>query len=189
MGLTKWVIKEKRGEISGDVADEFGISPLLKEVLEARGITARESVRQAVTTGGIEFYDPFLMKDMKEAANRIEAAISAGEKIAVYGDYDVDGVTSVYVLSSYLKSRGVRVFEYIPEREGEGYGINREALRKIADAGARLVVTVDSGVTAVREIDYAREIGLDAVVTDHHEPGTELPACAAVVNPRRPDCE
>ena len=129
------------------------------------------------------------MKDIRKAVDRINRAVKNKEKITVYGDYDVDGITSVYVLTSYIKSKGIECDEYIQEREGEGYGVNKEALKKIAGGGTSLIITVDSGITAVNEIDFASELGMDVIITDHHETGDELPVCIAVIDPRREDCE
>jgi single-stranded-DNA-specific exonuclease len=188
MGLNKWEIREHGGFLSDAAVSEFKISPLLRKVLEARGITDRESVRKLLCSQSTDFHDPFLLKDMDKAVSRIKQAIANGERITVYGDYDVDGITSVYILSSCLKSKGADVHTYIPERESEGYGVNTEALRKIASGGTTLLITVDNGIAAADELKYASEAGMDVIVTDHHEPWPELPDCRAVIDPRRPDC-
>ncbi len=188
MSLIKWEVKKRNHLIPDSLASEYVLSPLLKKALEARGITDGESISRALRADGAGFHSPFLLADMDKAVGRITDAIYKGEKITVYGDYDVDGITSVYTLSSYLKSRGANVSTYIPEREGEGYGINKDAVLKLVSDGTKLMVTVDSGITASEEIAFAMSNGLDVVVTDHHEPGKALPVCSAVVDPRREDC-
>ena len=125
---------------------------------------------------------------MDKAAARIERALAGNEYIAVYGDYDVDGITSTCLLTRYLRSRGGRVVPYIPDRLEEGYGLNREAVDALHAAGVTLIVTVDCGITAVEEVEYAKELGIDLVITDHHECKEELPAAVAVVDPHRKDC-
>jgi single-stranded-DNA-specific exonuclease len=155
MGLIKWEVKKHESFLQDKTASELKITPLLRKVLEARGLTDGEVVKKALCTDYIEFNNPFLLNDMEKAVIRIKRAVQNGEKITVYGDYDVDGITSVYVLSSYLKSKGADLHTYIPEREGEGYGINKEALQKIALGGTTLVITVDSGITAASEIKFA----------------------------------
>lgn len=133
-------------------------------------------------------HDPFLLTDMQPAVSRVLAAVRDGETVAVYGDYDVDGVTSVTCLYLYLRGLGVPVVRYIPNRLREGYGMSRTGVDALAAKGVTLVVTVDTGVTAVREVAYAAGLGMDTVVTDHHECLDALPDCVAVVNPHRPDC-
>lgn len=134
-------------------------------------------------------HDPFLMKDMEQAVERILTALENQEKIVIYGDYDVDGVTSVSILYLYLQAHDGDVGYFIPSRSGEGYGMTEGAVQKLADGGASLLVTVDTGITAVKEAAFARSIGLDLIVTDHHECQEELPDAVAVVNPKRPDCD
>ena len=133
-------------------------------------------------------HDPFLLTDMQPAVSRVLAAVRDGETVAVYGDYDVDGVTSVTCLYLYLRGLGAPVVRYIPNRLREGYGMSRTGVDALAAKGVTLVVTVDTGVTAVREVAYAAGLGMNTVVTDHHECLDALPDCVAVVNPHRPDC-
>ncbi len=134
--------------------------------------------------------DPRLLKDMDKAVARILQAIEKGnEVVAVYGDYDVDGVTSVSMMYLYLTSLGLRAGYYIPSRNDEGYGVNREAIRKLHSKGVTLIITVDTGITAIEEIEYAKSLGIDVIVTDHHECRPELPDAVAVIDPHRPDCE
>ena len=127
------------------------------------------------------------MPDMKIAVDRIIKAIENKEKIIIYGDYDVDGITSVTVLKSFIEERGIKVSEYIPNRLEEGYGLNKEAVKMIYEQGNQLMITVDCGISAVEEVDYANELGLETIITDHHEPGSELPKALAVVDAKRKD--
>ena len=131
--------------------------------------------------------DPFLLKDMDKAAARITRAVDNMEKIAVYGDYDADGVTSTAMLYSYLETRGADVIFYIPQREGEGYGMNMGAVEYLKEQGVSLIVTVDNGISSVQEVARANELGIDVVVTDHHRPQAILPDAVAVVDAYRPD--
>ncbi len=170
-----------------EAAKAAGILPLTALLLANRGFTDPEAMKNFITLSDTHLHDPFLMPDMEKAVARMERAIAAREKVLIYGDYDVDGVTSISVLYLYLKSRGLTVSYYIPDRNGEGYGVNNEAIARFAKENVTLIVTVDTGVTAVEEVDYASSLGIDTVVTDHHECQSELPRAVAVVNPRRPD--
>lgn len=170
-----------------DMADALGIRLPTAKLLWNRGYTTAEEAEKFLKKETVMFHDPFLMPGMEIACMRIEAAIERNEKMIVYGDYDVDGVTSVSILCLYLRSRGADVTYYIPNRIGEGYGINRAALEHISEDGASLMITVDTGITAVDEIQYADSLGIDVVVTDHHECHDVLPDAVAVINPRRPD--
>lgn len=186
-----WHLPELSESEQADIAAlsrQTGMSMACCTVLYRRGYRTAESAKAFMVKQDTHFADPFLLRDMDRAVRRIRRAISGHEPITVYGDYDVDGVTSVSVLVLYLRSRGAIVHYYIPNRNGEGYGINRLALKRLADDGTRLIVTVDTGVTAVEEVDYARELGMDVVITDHHECLSVLPRAEAVVNCRRTDC-
>lgn len=165
-----------------------GLPPLCALVLASRGIPDGETARRLLGCGEELLADPFLLRDMDRAAARVEAALQKGETIAVYGDYDVDGITATCLLTDYLRSRGAKVIPYIPDRITEGYGVNAGAVRKLAAQGVRLIVTVDCGITLGDEADLARELGTDFVVTDHHECKDFLPRAAAVVDPHRRDC-
>ena len=190
--LKKWILKDNT-EVSDDncqkITEKFGIEPVISRLLAVRGYDTEEKVRSFLNKENTYLYDPFLMKDMDRAAARIVSALDSGEKITIYGDYDVDGVTSVSVIYLYLKSRGGNVSYYIPNRASEGYGLNNGALDKLKEEGTSLVVTVDTGITAVEETEYMKSIGLDLVVTDHHGCREILPDACAVVNPKRPDDE
>ena len=163
-----------------------GYSPLTVMILSARGISSpREAA--AYLDCNAPLLDPFLMTDMDKAAERVTLAMSRGEKIAVFGDYDVDGITATCLLTDFLRHRGADVVSYIPGRLEEGYGLNPIAIRQLAGEGVRLIITVDCGITAVDEAELCRQLGIDLVITDHHECKEILPWAVAVVDPHRPD--
>ena len=165
-----------------------GVSPLAALTLAGRGIRSREEASSFLAAGPELLHDPMLLRDMDAAVERIDRALEQDETIAIYGDYDVDGITATCLLSSYLTERGAKVLPYIPDRLTEGYSLNTDAITRLRLKGARLLVTVDCGITNVKEAAFARGIGMDVVITDHHECKEELPQAAAVVNPHRPDC-
>ena len=165
-----------------------GYPYLLSTVLAARGVTTAEAAAEALERDRSLSMSPMLMRDMDKAVARIQRAISQGETIAVFGDYDVDGITSTVLLMDYLKSCGVRCLRHIPRRIEEGYGLSKEAIQGLRDQGATLMITVDCGITGNEEVDFAASIGLDVVITDHHECKEELPRALAVVDPHRSDC-
>lgn len=165
-----------------------GISPLAALVLAGRGVATGADAEAFLACGAELLHDPLLMRDMPAAVARINEALEQNETIAVYGDYDVDGITSTCLLTSYLASRGAKVMSYIPDRLTEGYSLNTDALTRLRLKGARLLITVDCGITNRKEADFARGIGMDVIITDHHECKDELPCAVAVVNPHRPDC-
>ena len=167
---------------------EAGYPELLSAVLAARGVSGPEEAALFLERDRELSWSPLLMKDMDKAVARIEAAIANRERIAVFGDYDVDGITSTVLLVDYLRSRGADCTKYIPRRVEDGYGLGREPLRTLRERGVSLVITVDCGITGVEEARYAGEIGLDLVITDHHECKERLPEAVAVVDPKRPDC-
>ena len=167
---------------------ELGITPLTARLLCNRGYTHPAAAALFFENDERVWHDPMLMADMGPAVERVLSAVENGEKIAIYGDYDVDGVTSVTSLYLYLTGLHGDVTCYIPNRLGEGYGMSVAAVDRLAEQGVSLIVTVDTGITAHTEIAYAASLGLDTVVTDHHECHADLPVCAAVVNPHRPDC-
>ena len=188
MPFTQWIYpaqSEERLRQSRLLQREQGIPALLADILAARGFGADHVAALLTDDGSLE--DPFLLPDMQIAVDRIEKAIESGEKIAVYGDYDCDGVTSTVILYSYLQSMGADVCYYIPDRLDEGFGMNRGAVDHLHEQGVTLIITVDNGTSALDEVAYAGELGMDVVVTDHHIPGPELPKAVAVVNPHRPD--
>ena len=167
---------------------ERGVPALVAATLCARGLDSVEEANNLLSSSERQLQDPFLMKDMDRAVARIQRALDQGETIAVYGDYDVDGITSTCLLTHYLRSQGGSVTYYIPNRLDEGYGVNRQAVEHLAQEGVKLIITVDCGITAVEEVKYARDLGLDMIVTDHHECKEEIPDAVAVVDPHRKDC-
>ena len=168
--------------------ERAGIPSLLACVLSARGVTEPEQAWKLLTPGEEPLLDPMLLKDMDRAVLRVTRALKRGETIAVYGDYDVDGITATCLLTDCLTRLGGRVRSYIPDRLEEGYGLNQEAVLHLAQQGVTLIITVDCGITAAREVEFARELGIDVVITDHHECKQAIPEAAAVVDPHRPDC-
>ena len=170
------------------LAAACGIPQTLAQILYLRGYTEEETMRRFLAPGPEDLLSPYAMKDMDKAASRIEEAIANGEKILVYGDYDADGISATALLVRYFRSRGVEVLYRIPDRMSEGYGLSADALREISSEGVALIVTVDTGCTASEEAVMAHQLGIDMVVTDHHECLGELPECCAVVDPMRPDC-
>ena len=165
-----------------------GISPLAALALSGRGIRDLDQARDFLAAGPELLHEPLLMQDMDKAVARIERALANNETIAVYGDYDVDGITATTLLTSYLSHRGAKVIPYIPDRLSEGYSLNTDAITRLRLKGARLLITVDCGITNRKEAAFARGIGMDVIITDHHECKDELPQAVAVVNPHRPDC-
>ena len=168
--------------------EKAGYPALLAAVLAAHGIEDVPAAAEFLRIEESLSLSPFLMKDMDRAASRIDRALGAGEHMAVFGDYDVDGITATAILVDYLRRRGGQVSHYIPRRIEDGYGLSAEAMRTLHERGVSLVITVDCGITGVEEVDFAATLGMDVVVTDHHECKDELPRAAAVVDPHRPDC-
>lgn len=168
--------------------EQEGLHPLTAAVLSVRGMTSVEQARQYLSMADAPLPDGLLMRDMDRAVARVRQALNRGEKIAVYGDYDVDGITSTCLLTRFLTEQGGDVIAYIPDRLEEGYGLNRGAVSTLAEQGVELIVTVDCGITAVDEVLWAASLGVDVVITDHHECKSVLPAACAVVDPHRPDC-
>ncbi len=188
MKYTRWICGAAPEEEVQRLTDA-GYPYLVACVLASRGMGSLEDASQFLSREHRLSYSPFLMKDMDKAAARINAAIAAGEKIAVFGDYDVDGITATVLLMDYLRSRGADCVKYIPRRVEDGYGLGREPMRLLRERhGVDLIVTVDCGITALEEAEYAKELGVDLIITDHHECKEALPDAAAVVDPHRPDC-
>ena len=167
---------------------DAGYPYLVSSVLASRGIVSAEQAALALERERELSHSPFLMRDMDKAVARIQEALSRGEKLAVFGDYDVDGITATCLLTDYLRRRGGDVIMHIPGRFDEGYGLSRDAIRALAEQGVKLIVTVDCGITGVEETAYAAGLGVDMVITDHHECKEALPPAIAVVDPHRPDC-
>jgi len=157
-------------------------------MLARRGLTSKEEIDRFLICDYTHLHSPFLLKDMSRAAARIEEAIERGELIAVYGDYDVDGITALVLLSEVIRSLGGKVLTYVPHRIEEGYGLNQDAVKSLAKQGVSLMVTVDCGISAVAEVQLANELGMSVIITDHHHPPRILPPAFAIINPRRTDC-
>ena len=188
MAHKKWIIADADKETASSLSEKFNIDPFVAYLLVARGIDNELKVSDFLSSS-VRLSDPFELADMDRAVERIEQAISLGEKITVYGDYDCDGVTSTALLYSLFRDMGADVDYYIPSRETEGYGMNPHAVKKIADSGTRLIVTVDNGISALEEAEYVYSLGMELVITDHHQVPERLPKAEAVVNPHRQDGE
>lgn len=186
MILRKWEVRPLDKERAAAFAQTYGVPFFLAMLMNIRGLDDAAHLREFLGEGE-PLSDPFLLKDMDKAAARITRAVDNMEKIAVYGDYDADGVTSTAMLYSYLETRGADVIFYIPRREGEGYGMNIGAVEYLKEQGVSLIVTVDNGISSVQEVARANELGIDVVVTDHHRPQEILPDAVAVVDAYRPD--
>ena len=181
---SKWVYYNLNEEKIREIETKYNINRLLATILVNREI---EDIKQYLDPKRNDFHDPFKMPDMEKAVERIIKAIENKEKIIIFGDYDVDGITSITVLKSFFKDLGIDVGEYIPNRLNEGYGLNKEAIEEIANEKYDLMITVDCGITGIEEVEYAKKLGIETIVTDHHEPGEELPNAIAVVDCKRKD--
>ncbi|MCZ6785577.1 MAG: single-stranded-DNA-specific exonuclease RecJ, partial [Planctomycetota bacterium] len=178
--------RETDAEVTALLSRELGIHPVTAQILAARGYTSADDARRFLTPGPDRLHDPMLLRDMDRGVQEVDGALRDGLQIAIYGDYDVDGVCATAVLFRALGAMGGRVRAFIPHRVSEGYGLNGDALLRLKEEGCDLVVTVDNGTTRVDEVAAAARNGLAVVVTDHHEPGEALPDCA-VINPKRAD--
>ena len=176
------------GRLIAALAAETHLSEITAELLFRRGYRTPEEVRRFLSCEDTLLHSPFLLRDMEKAVARIRRAVEEHQRIVIYGDYDVDGVTSVSLLYLYLTEKGADVSYYIPSRHGEGYGLTVHAIDRFAELGVDCIITVDTGITANEEAAYARSLGIDMVITDHHECRLPLPEAVAVVNPHRPDC-
>ena len=184
----KWQIYEEEKEKINKISIQYHINKLLASILVNRNIE-EDKIEAFLNPTRKSFHDPFLMPDMKKAVDRILKAMQNKEKIIIYGDYDVDGITSITVLKSFLEDRGVHVDSYIPNRLEEGYGLNKPAIEKIAENKYQLMITVDCGISGIEEIEYANSLGIETIVTDHHEVGDSLPNAIAIVDAKRKDNE
>ena len=187
MKFQKWHIADAHPQ-AAERLKAAGYPCLVSEVLASRGIETAEQAAAFLEHEQRLTYSPFLMADMDKAVARLQQALAAGERMAVFGDYDVDGITATCILVDYLQSRGADVLHYIPRRIEDGYGLSRDAIENLYRQGARLLITVDCGITGVEEVDFANSLGMDVIITDHHECKETLPHAAAVVDPHRPDC-
>ena len=187
MKFQKWRIAEPHPEAAARLT-AAGYPCLVSAVLASRGIATAEEAAAFLEHEQRLTYSPFLMADMDKAVERVQRALADHERIAVFGDYDVDGITATCILVDYLQSRGADVLHYIPRRIEDGYGLSVDAIEGLYRKGTRLLITVDCGITGVEEVDFANSLGMDVVVTDHHECKETLPRAVAVVDPHRPDC-
>lgn len=185
--VKKWEVNKVNNEEVEQFAKKYKISNLLASILVRKGIKTDEEVAKFLHPTRMDFYNPFLLPDMEKAVKRINKAIENKEKITIYGDYDVDGITSITLLKNFFSNSNIDVNTYIPNRLEEGYGLNKNAIREISYSDTTLIITVDCGITGIEEIEYAKKIGIDVIVTDHHEPGEEIPKCIAVIDAKRKD--
>lgn len=185
--MKHWSIAQLNKQRAGAIASGYQLPPIIATLLDIRNITSEEDINNFLYNES-DIDNPLEIKDMDKAVQRIRKALDNGEKICVYGDYDADGVTSTALLYSYLETVGADVIYYIPSRESEGYGMNIPAVDYLNQQGVNLIVTVDNGISAIDEIDYANSLGIDTVVTDHHMPSDALPNAVAVVDLHRNDC-
>ena len=187
----RWILKSppKPEEVSA-LQKELGpkVSPLVSELLVQRGLRTLEEAKGFFRASLDELHDPFMMKDMDRAVQRVAEAIEKGQRILVYGDYDVDGTTAVALMYTFLRSHSPEIATYIPDRYKEGYGLSLRGIDFAQDNGFELIIALDCGIKAIEQVRYAKERGIDIVICDHHRPGPELPEAAAILNPKRSDC-
>lgn len=185
---SKYSETEESKKIVSEIAKNNNISEICASLLYNRGYKNSDDAMKFLKFNDIVMHSPLMLKDVEKAVERIKVALENHERIVIYGDYDVDGVTSVTMLYLYLKNLGADVGYYIPNRIGEGYGLSKEAIAHLSSIGVSLIITVDTGVTAIEETEYASSLGIDVVITDHHECQEMIPDAVAVVNPHRKDC-
>ena len=187
--IKKWIIEENDNEKIEYIKEKFELNHLTAKILSNRNILGKEmdynDIRKFLNPTRNDFYDPFLLPDMEKAIDRIEEAITKNEKILIYGDYDADGITSTTLLTKFFKDIGINVENYIPNRLTEGYGLNNKAIDKIKEKETKLIITVDCGITSIKEIEYAKKLGIDVIITDHHEPSEEIPKAIAIIDAKR----
>lgn len=188
MSRKKWIVRSGNKEDATMFAEKLGVSPYAALIASTRGINTIDGAREFFGLNERKSVDPMDFPDMYAAVKRIQKALDEFERIAVYGDYDADGVTSTALLYSYLEMQGADVVYYVPNRHTEGYGLSYEAIDKLSMMGVKLIITVDNGISAVAEAKYIRELEMELIVTDHHLPSEALPQAVAVVDPHRTDC-
>lgn len=186
--LKHWVIKEINPTIEAELAELSGVSILTAAVLVGRGIVSAKDVQSFLKPSFASMPDPFLLKGVDAAVTRLCSALSSGENICVYGDYDVDGISGTALLVSFLRRVGLNCSYFIPNRFEDGYGLSQPALEQIITNGTTLVVSVDCGITSVSEAEFCCRNGIDLIIIDHHSPKETIPDACAVVNPLQPDC-
>lgn len=185
----RWIIKPKPDpKIVGKLSSELGVENTIAYLLAQRGIENFEQAKVFFRPQLTDLHNPYLMKDMDKAVARIKSAISEKQSILIYGDYDVDGTTSVALLANYLESKKVDVGTYIPDRFLEGYGISKKGIDYAYKSGYSLIIALDCGIKALDKVEYAKDIGIDFIICDHHLPGEKLPNAFAILDPKRPDC-
>ena len=185
----KWLLREGGGEsVVTTLATEMAVPAAIANLMVQRGITSKKQAEEFFNPSLKTLHDPFLMKDMNRAVDRISTAIARNEKILVYGDYDVDGTTSVAMMYAFLRERHTSLDYYIPDRYHEGYGLSLKGVDYAAETGCRLIVALDCGIKAVEKVKYARSKGIDIIICDHHLPGDEIPDATAVLDPKQPGC-
>ena len=187
--MSEWNIAVHDKEQVAKITKEFRVSELIAKLLINRGYVAKEQINMFLNKSKSMLHDPFLMSDMEKGIGRVNNALINGEKVMIYGDYDVDGISSTCIMYMYLKNMGLNVYYYIPDRFEEGYGINKDAVKKAKENNIDLIITVDTGITALDETQYAGELGIDVIITDHHECPKILPEAVAVINPKKTDCQ
>ena len=185
---TRWHMREGNQDIQDLLIKELDLHPIISRILMNRDIVEPEGARRYLTPSLRDLHNPLLMQDMQKAVDRLITAIQRGEKVAVYGDYDADGITSVVVLLRFLRQIQTNVTYYIPDRIEEGYGLNLKAIERLRSEGTSLIITVDCGISDHDQIAYARGLGMDTIILDHHEISDKLPEAVAAVNPKRKDC-
>lgn len=186
---SKFIETEEAKSAIAEIANKNNISEICASLIYNRGYQTSKEAHEFLNFDNIVMHSPLLLKDVEKAIERIQLALKNNERIVIYGDYDVDGVTSVTILYLYLKGLGAQVSYYIPDRIGEGYGLSKDSIQLLSSYGVSLIITVDTGVTAIDEVDYAASLGIDVIVTDHHECQASLPNAVAVINPHRSDCK
>ena len=185
--IKKWEFYNSDEKLVNEICEKYNLNKVIGKIIVNRHVVNDEDVRIFITPTRDDFHNPFLFKGMDIAVERIIKAIKNKEKILIYGDYDVDGITSTTVLKKYLMDRGISVDTYIPNRLHEGYGLNKKAIDTIKERNIDLIITVDCGISAIEEVDYAVRLGMDIIVTDHHEVGEKLPNALAVIDAKRKD--
>lgn len=189
MKQKRWLVrKEYDIEVVKKLAESLGVDRIIATLLVERGVTTFEEARRFFRPSLNQLHDPFLMKDMERAINRIEQAIEHHERIMVYGDYDVDGTSAVALVYSFLQTQSDNLDFYIPDRDSEGYGISFQGIDYAKETGVKLIIALDCGIKAIEQIDYANERGIDFIIGDHHLPGEDIPKAVAVLDPKRQDC-
>ncbi|MBN1614061.1 MAG: single-stranded-DNA-specific exonuclease RecJ [Deltaproteobacteria bacterium] len=185
---TQWILTQCDQNLQRLLSEELKVHPIISGILMSRDIRGLDDAKRFLHPSLYDLHNPFLMKDMQKGVHRLIKAIYGMEKITIYGDYDADGITSVVILLQFLKVIDADVKYYIPDRIEEGYGLNREAIDRMRGEGVRLIVTVDCGISSHEQVSYAKSLGIDTVILDHHEVPSTLPDAAAVINPNRADC-